>query len=165
MSKKDTSAEDQAQDGWDVSMEVRRKPGTCWTQKPGKTSSRDGEPWCLCEEKSGTCYKHEQAHFWPWVKHVLCVAGAEAGCGGWKSKWEVRPCRPFAQTSLWRRLAVNGRHTVVAKGNSKCRERQGGRNEHIYGLREKIGKMETFKQTGEGVTYNISFLTRLEGMR
>lgn len=40
-----------------------------------------------------------------------------------------------------------------------------GKNEHIYGLRGQIGKMETFKKTGEGVTYNISFLTRLQGMR
>lgn len=60
-------------------MEVRRKPGRYWTQKPGKTSSRDSEPWCLCEEKSETCYKHEQVLFWPWVKHVPFVAGAEAG--------------------------------------------------------------------------------------
>lgn len=95
----------------------------------------------------------------------MFAAGAEAGLWWVKSKWEGRQGRPFAQTSLQRRLAVHRRHTVVAKDNSKCRGRQGGGNEHVYGLRGKIGKMETFKQTGEGVTYNISFLTRLEGMR
>lgn len=36
--------------------------------------------------------------------------------GGWGGKWEVRECRPFAKTSLSRRLAVNGSHTVVADG-------------------------------------------------
>lgn len=37
-------------------------------------------------------------------------------CGGWGGKWEVRQCRPLAKTSLSRRLAVNGSHTVVADG-------------------------------------------------
>lgn len=76
----------------------------------------------------------------PWV--------ARAGARLWwvGNKWEVRDWRPFAQTSLPRRLAVNGKHTVVAEGNQSVKRGQDGRNEHIYRLRGMIEGMKTFKK-------------------
>lgn len=94
---------------------------------------------------------------------TLWVARAGARLWWVGNKWEVRDWRPFAQTSLPRRLAANGKHTAVAEGNQSVERGRDGRKEHIYRLRGMIGGMKTFKKKREGYWHH-QVSEKIEGM-
>lgn len=127
----DTRAEVQGQEGWDMSVEVRRKPGGCWTQNAGEMFSRPRGPQCCVKGEARA--RRQASHVTapnnalrPWGMHFLWVAGAE-GRLWWVEKQVGREhvgaaCADFSSEKAGCDWKTHG----GAKGISKCGEGRGG---------------------------------------
>lgn len=114
---------------WVMSMEARRTPGDWGAETKGEVAKRKRVKHGA-KRRAGARRKVRRG-----ITRNGCARGlrestlwaARVGARLWwvGNKWEVRDCRPFAQASLPRRLAVNRKHTVVAEGNQKCGEGTG----------------------------------------